>query len=382
MAAKRRANGEGNITKRKDGTYQASLSLGFKPDGKRNRVTVYGRSQREVREKLDQLKRQSAEGVDLQNSLTVAAYFERWLRHIEPRVRPNTSASYAWLSRRHILPRLGHVKLTKLTALQAQSMVTDVAVTVGACSANACRSLLKQALKQAVRWRILTHNVADAVDPYKREKQERRLWTPEESVRFLDHARAHRLYAAFYLALATGLRRGELLGLRWTDVEGATLVVRQQLILSQGQVAFGPPKSRSGVRRIDISESDREVLEAHRRLQSAEQQAARGAWQESGLVFTNELGAPLDPNNFGRTWRKLRAAAGVPPIRIHDLRHLHASLLIKSNFNPKEVSTRLGHTRASFTLDTYIHDFEAQRQARVVGLSELLGTKTLPSQPN
>ena len=198
------------------------------------------------------------------------------------------------------------------------------------------------------------------------------LWTAREGTRFLNTARTHRLYALFYLGMATGMRRGELLGLRWQDITVTTLHVRQNLVSVGSKLIFQTPKAAKGMRRIALSFDVLEVLELHRQRQLAEQGLLGTAWPESGLVFVSEVGTPVNPHNLTRLRNSLMDAAKVPRVRLHDLRHLHASILVRHGLDPKAVAERLGHSRASFTLDIYTHILEEQRVMSAVPLTNWL----------
>ena len=371
--AKRRGKGEGSILKRKDGTWQGQVSLGYDNDGKRRRVTVYGDTQREVREKLDKIKQQIVTDSFSQERLTTEAYLWRWHEVKSRQVKPRTVELYEKYIRTHINPRVGRTKLSKLTALQVQTMVGEIADTAGVRTANICRTILFSALKQAVRWQLLPRNVVEAVDPLKETPTKMKLWMPAEARRFLNTAREHRLYPAFYLLMSTGLRRGELLGLRWDDVQGDMLRVEQSLSLVKNKPTLSLPKTERSIRRVALSLDIIALLAEHRERQAAERVYLGGAWTETGLVFTSEVGTALHPRNFERTWYTLLARAGVTKIRMHDLRHLHVSLLVKEGFDPRTIADRVGHTDPAFTMRRYSHMFEDQRRRAAVSLDELLG---------
>lgn len=249
----------------------------------------------------------------------------------------------------------------------------------GISTANKCRVVLHHALKQAVRYRLISVNPVNAVDRLKENKRDLKLWTPEEAERFLDVAMAYRLYALFYLAMAAGLRRGELLGLRWQDITPTAISVNQQLTKVKRQLVLGPPKSRSGKRRVPITANVVAVLEMHREQQALERATLEVQPPATDLVFISEIGTLLDPDNLRRVREQLMALAEVPPVSLHDLRHLHASIAIKHGTDAKVLADRLGHARASFTLDRYTHLFEEQRAASAVSLLAFLPQKTQQS---
>ena len=371
----KRAHGEGTISKRQDGTYEGKISLGVDAEGKRKRKTVYGKTQKEVRAKIDEVKQQLANGTFSDSKLTVKSYLEQWLTHKEKQVKPRTAELYRHLMDFHVVPKIGGKRLDKLTPLDIQNMVSDVAVKGGARTANMCRTTLFSALKQALRWGLIPRNPVEAVDSLKEHKQEMSLWTSAEAVTFLDTARSHRLYALFYLAMSTRMRRGELLGLRWQDVKDGALHIRQSLTVVNNQIAISVPKTEKGKRRVAISADVEEILEAHRQHQEAERQLLGNLWPDNDLVFRTEVGTPIHPRNLERTWYALQKSADVTKVRLHDLRHLHASLAIQQGMDAKVLADRLGHSRASFTLDVYTHLFDEQRANSAVSLSVLLGSK-------
>ena len=371
---RKRADGEGTISKRPDGTWEAKISLGYDGEGRRKRRTVYGRTQGEVREKIEVLKQQVASGTYTDVKLTIAAYLERWLGEKKRTIKPSTLEQYESCVNRSIAPVIGNVKLDKLTPLQVQNLVNGIYDVSGAARAAKCRTVLFSAYKQAIRWQLATRNPVEATEPVKEPHREMTLWEPEQAARFLDVARGHRLYAFFYLGMATGLRRGELLGLRWVDIEGSLLHVKQTLVKVGSQLILSTPKTRKGFRTVALSPDVLEVLLLHRQRQDAERTLLGDTWKHPELVFTSEAGTPLNPDNLKRVRDYLMEKADVPRVRLHDLRHLHASLAIKGGMDAKVLADRLGHSRASFTLDRYTHLFESQRAQSAVSLLDFLPT--------
>jgi integrase len=344
--------------------------------GESKRRTLYGKTYAEVKEKLDALQRQVADGTVANTAETVAQYLERWLKETEGQVKARTAFDYRFSVEKYITPRIGSTRLEKLTPMKVQAMMTDIANTVSADRANKCRRVLFGALKQAVRWQLIPRNPVEAVDPMKHERAEMQLWTPAEAARFLDTAHAHRLYPLFYLAMSTGLRSCELLGLRWQDVQAHMLHIRQTVVKVGNRLVIETPKTKKGRRLVAVSPDVIDVLEQHRQRQQAEQEHLGTAWGggelDHDLVFTSEVGTVLNPDNLRRLRNRLMDEAGVPRVKLHDLRHLHTSVCIKSGMNPKEVADRLGHSRPSFTLDVYTHLFEEQRANSAVSLLDFL----------
>lgn len=392
----RRGRGEGTVFERANGTWAGEVTTGYDENGKQKRKTVYGKTQAEALAKLAEVKQQLATGTFTDTKLTVKAYLEQWLDHKEGQVKARTAELYRHLAAHHIIPRVGRKRLDKLTPLDVQGMVSAVAVSGGTRTANMCRTVLYSALKQAIRWQLLARNPVEAVDALKETPREMILWTPEEVVRFLDAARPHRLYALFYLALSTGMRRGELLGLRWQDIAGSIVSIRQTVVPIGSKITISTPKTKKGQRRVSVSPDVLEVLAAHKVAQDAERTDLGEAWQDAGLVFPTEIGTPMYPRNLERAWyglqdkardawkkalekagdvptlERLEAKTLLPRVRLHDLRHLHVSLLVKRGVDARTIADRVGHTRASFTLDVYTHLFEEQRTAAAVSILDML----------
>jgi integrase len=405
---KKAASGQGSIFDREiiraNGTsyirWEAHVSLGSDGSGKRKRKIVYGASQAEVVVKMDALKRQVATGSYSDDRHTLKEYLEEWLKHKELEVKPRTIESYRWLCETYVMPTLGGMKLKKLTTEHVRKLMQNQHAKVSAVSANKCRDVLSRALRQAVHDDLISKNPCEATKPLKVTPRQDVLWSNDETMLFLSAARVHRLYAAFYLALATGMRRGEVLGLRWQDLEGDTLYVRQNLISLAGSIAFSTPKTQSSTRRIMLDPETVATLEEHRLKQLSETKKLGESWQDEkhlGLVFTSEVGTPLHPRNFDRAWfvlqtktrtayeklgqseeeqraRAKQVAEGkvLPHIRFHDLRHMHVSLLNKAGVDARTIADRIGHTDPAFTLKRYAHVFEDQRKAAAIPLLRLL----------
>lgn len=385
--------------KRKDGTWQGAVTLGFDEDGTQKRRTIYGKTQREVLEKLEAIKRRLANGY-AETAHTVASYLKEWLDDKRLEVKPQTVEDYLYQLEKYVIPRVGKVKLSSLTPRHVQTMCTELATEISPQRANKCRRVLSGALSQAVRLERIGRNPCDAVKPKKVEVREMVLWSPEHLALFLDTSRSHRLHALFYLAVSTGMRRGELLGLRWCDVEAGSLVVRQSLIDQRGKIMLTTPKTVRSYRRVMLSPDASEILSAHCVRQESERRELGAAWPDTGLVFVSEVGTAIHPRNLERTWLSLQRAARekkrvvlketlraslhaealeqalaavqdlalLPHARLHDLRHLHASLAISGGMQVKVLANRLGHAKPSFTLDVYTHLFEEQLQNSAVSI--------------
>lgn len=395
----KRANGEGTISKRlKSGKtvgWRGAVSIGHDAQGNPIRKTVSGKTQEEVREKMAALLSAQHTGLLADaGGLTVAAYLDRWTQAKErDGVKPNTLRSYRDTARLYIIPALGRKKLEKLTPLDVEGMMTALRKAGKSPQIMGYTlRVLKMALRQAVRWQMVPRNVAEAIKAPKAARPELHVWTPEQVADFLSTSQAHRLHAAFYLALMTGMRRGELLGLQWADIdwERSRLRVRHNLVevrsegkpgklhagkptVSSVELILQTPKTAGSRRTIVLSPGTLSKLEEHRARQAAERRAAAEAWQgptESGFVFASEIGTATDPRNFYRWFVELVAEATVPRIRFHDLRHTAASLMVRRGIAPKTVSERLGHADVGFTLRTYTHLYDEQREEAAFDISD------------
>lgn len=369
----RRGRGEGSVFQRTDGNWAGEVTTGYDENGKQKRKTVYGKTQAEALAKIAEIKQRLANGTYSDTKLTLKAYIERWLDEKARHVKPSTMDTYRRLSGVHIVPKLGRKGLDKVTPLDVQTLMGELADSTGIRTANSCRTLLFSAYKQAIRWQLIARNPVEATDPLRAARKDMDLWTSVQAAHFLDTSRDHRLFAAFYLVMATGLRRGEILGLRWADVSERELHIRQQLTYREGTFNFTPPKTAQGTRRIAITPDVYAVLEAHQKAQEGQRASIGRLWPDTGLVFVSEAGTPIHPRNFERSWGQLKKAAKMPDARLHDLRHLHVSLLVKQGIDPQAIADRVGHTDASFTLRRYSHMFEEHRERTAISLDVLLG---------
>jgi integrase len=354
----KRANGEGSVYRRSDGRWTAAYYV-FRPDGGRDRKFVYGKTRAEAAGQLARLVAKTAAGIPLATKTwTVSSYSAHWLEHVvAPRLRPTTVASYRDTLRLHVLPTLGRQTLRRLTpAAIRQLLSVKQASGLSARSVQIIHATLRTMLAEAVREELIERNVASIVRPPPVSQEEVRPWSPEEAAKFLKAARPDRLYALFAVGVGLGLRKGELLGLRWSDVdlEHGLLHVRQtaQRVNGQGMI-FGPPKSTRSRRDIPIPGVIAEVLHEHLSRQQLERQVPY--WQDTGLVFTSSTGTAVEPRNLARALDSLIVQAGVRRIRMHDLRHTCASLLLAQGVPARVVMDVLGHSQFGITMNLYSH---------------------------
>jgi integrase len=356
MSAKRRGHGEGSIKQRTDGLWEARISL---PGGKRK--SYYGKTRKEAQDKLRAALRDLEDGVDLSaNTMSVAQFLDKWLSaSVKPSVKAKTYITYESLCRTAITPRIGGKKLAKLTPLDLQYLYSDLAdAGLSLRSVHHVHRVLHRAFVQAERWKILPRNPCDGATAPKAGRAELTVWNPREADAFLVASREHPFYALYVLALTSGMRQGELLGLRWSDVDvnAGTMAVRRALQWQRGVgLVFIEPKTARSRRKVHLSQTALVALRAHQDRQIWARNAAGEAWNDHDLVFYNAIGNPLSPTNETKRFQRAAAATKVPVIRFHDLRHTAATILLSQGVHVKLVSEMLGHSTITLTLDTYSH---------------------------
>ena len=365
----RRGNNEGSIYKRADGRWAAAVSL-----PRRKRRTLYGKTRQEVARKLNEALRDREAGLPIiPERQTVEQFLTHWLKTAEPTIRRTTFVRYEEYMRLHTIPVIGHIRLPRLTPQHLQDLYTKkLAEGLSPTSVRHLHTVLHRALKQALRWNLIIRNVSEAVDPPRRASTDHQALTPEEVRRFLEAAREDRLEALYVLAVTTGMRRGELLGLHWRDVnlDQGTLQVRHTL--QQGGF-LGEPKTAKARRQIDLAPLAVEALQRHRIHQLKDRYEAGPQWPDTDFVFTNALGNYVDPDNLRRrSFGPLLRRAGVPSIRFHDLRHTAATLLLGLDTRPKVVQELLGHSQIAVTMDVYSHVLPTMQREAMNGLDKLL----------
>jgi integrase len=296
-------------------------------------------------------------------AITLADYLARWLAHIRTRVRPATYDGYESLVRCHINPALGHLPLRDLHPLHLQDLYTDRLTPTPArrpLSPGSVRNLhlvLTQALQQAVRWQLLTANPAAGAQPPRPRRSDPAVATGEALQRILQHLPGHPLELPATIAITTGMRRSEILGLRWNDLSAnySSAHIQQTLQLTRTGFHYEQPKTHRSRRPVALPATLATLLTNHRSNQDARRAALRQRWHQTDLIVDRGDGAPLNPDTLTSTWRRFIRKHNLPHVRFHDLRHSHATLMLLEGIHPKIVSERLGHASVSFTLEVYTH---------------------------
>ena len=381
--AKKRANGEGSIRKRKDGRWEGRYTAGHDPEtGKAIYKNVLGKTQAEVKEKLKQAIGE-AQALDITKAgkYTVGEWMEVWFQdYAKIKVRPSSHQTYQGYIHNHIRPNIGDIPLGKLTSLDLQKFYKKL-LTQGrvdrveakgqpkGLSAKTVRNIhqiLSSALKLAQEQRLILTNPAEGCALPRVEHQEMKTLTTVQLASFFREARESGVFELYYLELATGLRRGELLGLKWEDVdlERGDLRVRRQISRINGEVVEAPLKTKNAYRTLPLAEDMVSVLKEQRR------KVGNSPW-----VFPSPNGGPISPDSVLHMLHRVLKRAGLPKVRFHDLRHTFATLALQNGVDVKTVSGMLGHFSAGFTLDTYAHiTSAAQRQAAQTMGNVLAGT--------
>ncbi|MEU8293480.1 site-specific integrase [Streptomyces pseudogriseolus] len=383
---KSRANGEGTIYQRRDGRWEAAGYV-LAADGTRKRVRVYGTTRKDAADKLTQKIADSNRGLSVPTAQgSVAAYLTYWLENVAVHnLRENTHTRYTACVDRYLIPGLGKKKLTKLTAKDVRTWLNQLRTACQCCSRgldvwrdeprccalgvccskrlspltlNYIHSVLKSALEHAVREEEIPRNVARNVRTGTPRPRRFDPLTADEARQFLNTTQGHRLHALFELALHTGLRKGELLGLRWEDLDldrGTAAVRRTLQRTSTGGLTTLPAKTRASERRIAVPTRCLQSLKHHHEQQQREREAAGTTWQHNGHVFTTLQGRPIDPTNLTRTFTTLLSKAGLRRIRFHDLRHSTATLLLEQGVELVVIKELLGHAHIGVTATVYAH---------------------------
>jgi integrase len=357
---RKRGNGEGSITRRKNGGWMAQYVV-YTATG-RKRKTIYGKTRAEVAGKLARAisNREDGFGFDSQN-LTVGEYLDSWLTDsVQDTVRLTTYQGYERIVRLHIKPMLERIKLERLTPVHVRGLYRErLEAGLAPRMVQLVHTILHRALKQAVADNFIPRNVTEAVKAPRPERREMKPLNPVQARILLEAARGVKLEALYVLALTTGMRQGEILGLMWEDIdmEAATVQVRRTLSTAMGEgFSFNAPKTSKSRRSIRIPKLALHCLRRRRTSQLEERMKNAGLWEDHDLVFTTRFGTPIARASLiTHSFKPLLRRADLPDIRFHDLRHTCATLLLSKGVHVKLVQELLGHSTIAITLDTYSH---------------------------
>jgi integrase len=342
--AKRRGNNEGTIYKRGN-RWCAQIRVNGK------RLTRYAGTQGEVREWLKETIAQADNGIVITPE-TLGEFLPGWLETIKSSIRLNTYRTYEVHIIHHLVPGLGNIGLQELRPDHIQRFYTaKLEAGTGRSTLRLCHAILHRALGDAVKWSLLARNVCDAVNPPKAKQTEMSVWDADQVTEFLRAAQGHRWEALFYLAVTTGLRQSELMGLFWTDLDWEARKLRIQRQCYRGRLT--ELKRSSSRRPVALGELAIQKLRERQEIQMHERE--HPDWEEQGFIFTRQDGNPVSRSMLYRTFLKLAEEADLPRIRFHDLRHTAATLMLTRGIHPKVVSELLGHSNIGMTLNIYSH---------------------------
>ena len=377
---KRRGNGEGCIRKRKDGSFEARITLRKTGPGKYKQRSIYGKTRAEVAKRLAEMLDQNHKGILAEPSkITVAECLER---SIANRVNITEASRYKLrCETKPLVELIGDVRLQELRAHHVRDAYTGLANQgLSLRAQQKAATHLRGALREAVLEDIVMRNVAEGIrvsaPRVEEEEKTASAWRPNEIAAFLDASQDDPLYPVFYLMLTLGLRRGEALGLSWSavDLENASLHVRQALSTTgRGNKAeIKAVKTPSSRRELALSHDVVTLLEVQKEKQDQACAFLGSDWVNTGLVFTTSLGTPIHPRNALRSFKRLIKPLDVTQVRLHDLRHTYASLALHRGVPVEVVSKTLGHARVDITLNIYRHLYDFERRAAALSLNELI----------
>ncbi|MFC8270456.1 tyrosine-type recombinase/integrase [Streptomyces cinereoruber] len=379
---KRNPNGAGTITQRKDGRFQAAVYV-LQPDGTRARKFAYGKTWAECDAKRRALLDKVASGTPVPTrSAKLSEWLAYWLESVvRPRRKLSTYDKYEAHVRLYLSPMLGTKRLESLSVPDVRRFLLQLEKKTTAATAKESHRVLRTALSAACREELIVRNVAKLVEPPRAAARDLSPWSLDETLDFLAAARRDPLYAAFVLAIAMGLRRGEIVGLRWNDIdlENRVLLVRQQVQRRRGVLYNDETKGRRS-RAIPLPAMCLAPLRWHRMRQKATYEAAGTEWTATGYVFATRTGRPVEPRNVHRSFVRVSEAADLRPIRLHDARHGCATLLTAAGVAPRVVMEILGHSQISLTMDVYTHVVQDTQREAISHMDRLL-TRKRPDRP-
>lgn len=381
---------KGYIRKRGAHSYRISVYLGKGADGRKqyHYETVQGKKAAEARlaELCDEVNKRT---FVQPAKMTVQEYLHQWLEYAKTAVRPSTYDMYESLVRVHIAPALGQIPLNALEPMHLQRFYIALVNgprkdgkpgNLSSYTVKHIHNVLRGALNRAVKWRILPISPAQHVEPPKHESKPIKVWTPEQATAFLAFTATDKHYSAYLLALGAGLRRGEILGMRWRDIDwiDRALTIQQSAVKTSEGVILQQPKTPGSRRRVPISSGILEALQL-RAAEAKNEEAVYesvygpGSYQDLGLLFPGVGGGPMDTRSFTRRFERLTTKAGLPRIRFHDLRHTHATIMLQAGVNPKALAERLGHSAVNFLMNKYTHVLPTLQREIADSVDGLLG---------
>jgi integrase len=360
------------------------LDIGTDPTtGKRKQKWFSGfKTKKEAEKAMIDKMHELEQGMYVEPSkTTIKEYFEQWLEdYAKSALRPTSFQTYYTLIHQHIIPSIGHITqqlqpmhLQRFYNEQLQRGRVDGKGGLSSQSVVKLHVIIKSALGHAVKWQLINRNVADLADPPAIRKRDIITLEADEVTHFLELAKESRYYIAFLLAISTGLRRGEILGLRWKDIqfEEKRASIQKNLVVVKGTPLLQEPKTKGSKRSISLPTTTVDALRKYKKVQAQEKLKQGALYQDNDLIVTTRFGTPVNPRHLLRSFYNLIKKANLPSIRFHDLRHTHATLMLQQGVHPKIVSERLGHSNTRITMDIYSHVLPSMQEEAVDQFEEM-----------
>ena len=396
MANNRRDYGSGSIRERPNGSWEGRYSYIDSDTGKRIEKSVYAPTKPEIKRKLKALIKQ-VENFDKNadqsendyiesNNMKLSEWLDTWMKEYKKgSIRATTYSAYHSSINLHIRPALGSIELQKLRPDHIQKMLNDLSrgskkkAALTSASVIKIKNILSGALEQAIRNQIIPYNPARATAPPKLVQEEIRIMTVEEQKQFTEALKDHRHEALFKLALATGMRRGEIIALTWDCIDWKNNSINIKGSISREkdpdtgktELRFAEPKTKHGKRQVPILPNMVPILKAHKERQDAEKALAGSAWNKKNLVFCSNVGTVIEPRRIRTTMKKITDAANMEPITFHALRHTFATRMLEANVPAKVVQEILGHADVTLTLNTYSHVIGTTAHEQIAKINDL-----------
>lgn len=375
---RKRAHGEGSVFELKGRDRKKPWVAQITLENGKKRQTYHATQQDAIAARRKMLNELEQGRIITAKGQTVGQFLEYWLEEVhKPAVRLHTYVNYRRFLDNHILPEIGHIPLGKLAPEQVQALYSrKLKEGLSPKSISVMHGLLHTALAQAVKWRRVSYNVCDDVKPPRLIKREAHSLTPEQAQRLLEAAKGHRLEVLLTLAITTGMRRGEIVGLKWADIDFVTRslhVCRTVDRLGGYGFTVSEPKTATGKRKISLPHFVIAMLKEHRTRQLEVRLKVGPTWEDHDIVFCDARGRFFDPNYLYRLFQEFLKEAGLPPMRFHDLRHSAATILLSMGVNPKVIQELLGHSRINVTLDIYSHVLPGMQDEAMGKWDDLFG---------
>lgn len=383
---KKRGMGEGSISKRKNGTWQAAITIGRDKNGKQKRQYFYAKTRTEVSKKLTKAINELNNGtfIDKSTSPTMKMWIHTWLwEYKKNSIKSTTFEQYETILRVHAIPKIGDIKVSQLKPEHLQKLYNEMYdKKISARTIQILNTVLHGALKQAVKNNLAVRNVTEAVSLPKSKAKEMRVLTPTEQKQFMKVLKGDRMGNMYLFGLFTGLRRGELLALRWSDVDWEQRVLKVERALSRvkdysdtvnkTKLVIEEPKTLKSKRIIPLFDYLIEILHNQKEQQDTDKEKSYGIYEDNDIIFATELGLMIDPGNFNRKFYKLIDKAELPHANPHCLRHTFATRGLENGIDLKTMQELLGHSSISVTGDTYTHVLIDKKRNEMDKLNKLV----------